>query len=198
MNSKDLIGNLFLAEACKNVSGGKYEFFLAQNKQQIQVSPKHIKDQDLMGLFESKVAIFAFDGVELDSGTVVEFMQAKALDIPSVVYRTDFRGGSGEQSTDMREDKEDEEDNKWNLMVSNYPRTKVIYMNAMAHYQRVYREVNGGAVDATTVTKAYCESMAQTLCQAMDEVMATPVLLDEEEKQTMMEQSIKLMGINAP
>lgn len=117
-----------------------------------------------MGLFESKVAIFAFDGVELDSGTVVEFMQAKALDIPSVVYRTDFRGGSGEQSTDMRENKEEEEDNKWNLMVSNYPRTKVIYMNAMAHYQRIYREVNGGVVDAATVTKAYTESMAQTLC----------------------------------
>merc|ERR1712127_790303 len=142
------------------------------------------------------MGIFAFDGVELDSGTVVEFMQAKTLDIPSVVYRTDFRGGSGEQSTDFREEKEEEEDNKWNLMVSNYPRTKVIYMNAMAHYQRVYTEQNGAHVDAHTVAKAYCESMAQTLCSAMDEVMAKPPLLDAAEKQTMMEQSIKLMGID--
>ena len=63
----------------------------------------------MMALMNSEVAIFAFDGVELDSGTLVEFMLAKQLDIPAVVYRTDFRGGSGEQSNDAG-------NNKWNLM----------------------------------------------------------------------------------
>ena len=53
-----------------------------------------------MGLMRSDVAMFAFDGIELDSGTVVEFMAAKMLDIPSVVYRSDFRGGSGEEAID--------------------------------------------------------------------------------------------------
>ena len=81
-----------------------------------------------MGLINSDVALFSFDGVELDSGTVVEFMIAKMLDIPSVVYRTDFRGGSGEEAIDQHE-------YKWNLMVSFYPRTKVIQMNGMVVYQ---------------------------------------------------------------
>ena len=80
-----------------------------------------------MGLMRSDVAMFAFDGIELDSGTVVEFMAAKMLDVPAVVYRSDFRGGSGEEAID-------EESNRWNLMVSFYPRTKVIYFNAMVEY----------------------------------------------------------------
>ena len=85
----------------------------------------------MMALMNSEVAIFAFDGVELDSGTLVEFMLAKQLDIPAVVYRTDFRGGSGEQSNDAG-------NNKWNLMVQFYPRTKIIYIHAMIEYQKQY------------------------------------------------------------
>ena len=50
----------------------------------------------------------------LDSGTVVEFVYAKLLDIPAVILRTDFRGG-GDQDTDG---------DAWNLMVSFYPRTR--------------------------------------------------------------------------
>ena len=127
-NHKDLIGNIFLADAFERVSKNRYgKVFLAQNKVQQKVTHQIIKDQDLMGLMRSDVAMFAFDGIELDSGTVVEFMAAKMLDVPSVVYRSDFRGGSGEEAID-------EESNRWNLMVSFYPRTKVIYFNAMLEY----------------------------------------------------------------
>ena len=82
-----------------------------------------------MGCIESEVAVFAFDGTELDSGTVVEFMFAKFLDIPAVVYRTDFRGGSGEEATEAGDSV-----NRWNLMVSYYPRTKIVYLNGMVEY----------------------------------------------------------------
>ena len=156
-----------MQEALKKVSDGKYNFFLAQNKVQQKVTHKIIKDQDMMGLMESEVAIFAFDGVELDSGTVVEFMQAKQLDIPAVVYRTDFRGGSGEEAID-------EKSNKWNLMVSFYPRTKVIYMNAMHEYQKLYIQLNGDNVPAQVIAQAYSEYMAKKIVDAMDEVMLTP------------------------
>jgi hypothetical protein len=35
--------------------------------------------------------LFLYNGTELDSGTVVEFMFSKFADIPSVIVRTDFR-----------------------------------------------------------------------------------------------------------
>ena len=90
------------------MSDEKYNFFLAQNRMKQKYTNKYIKDQDMMTLMNSEVAIFAFDSV--DSGTVVEFMLAKQLDIPAVIVRTDFRGGSGEESNDAG-------NNKWNLMV---------------------------------------------------------------------------------
>ena len=37
------------------------------------------------------LCILNYDGPELDSGTVVEFMVSKFADIPSVIVRTDFR-----------------------------------------------------------------------------------------------------------
>ena len=158
-----MIGNIFLAESLEKLSGGKYEkFFLAQNKVQQNVTHKIIKDQDLLGLVNSDVALFAFDGVELDSGTVVEFMAAKMLDKPSVVYRTDFRGGSGEEAID-------EHSNKWNLMVSFYPRTKIVYLNAMCEYQKVY-VANPGA-PAAEIARLYSEEIARRLIAAMDEVL---------------------------
>ena len=191
-SSKDLIGNQCLQEELKNVSNGKYNFFLAQNKVQQNCTHKAIKDQDLMGLMESEVAIFAFDGVELDSGTVVEFMVAKQLDIPSVVYRTDFRGGSGEEEFSL------ERGNKWNLMASYYPRTKYLYMNAMMNYQKKYTELNGKTSSAHKVVQAYSEQMAETLTEAMDEVMTTKPIFNPAERQKLKEQCIKLFGIDAP
>ena len=130
-----------------------------------------------MGLMESEVAVFAFDGVELDSGTVVEFMFAKFLDIPSVVYRTDFRGGSGEEATEKGDSI-----NRWNLMVSYYPRTKIIYMNGMVEYQKVYTEKNGETADAAEVCEAYCDHIASKIMEGIDEVRATPPLVSEAEK----------------
>ena len=131
-----------------------------------------------MGCIESEVAVFAFDGTELDSGTVVEFMFAKFLDIPAVVYRTDFRGGSGEEATEAGDNV-----NRWNLMVSYYPRTKIVYLNGMVEYQKIYTSMNGPEGNASEICEAYCESIAKKLVDAMDEVRATPPLVTPAEKQ---------------
>ena len=146
-----------------------------------------------MGLLESEVAIFAFDGVELDSGTVVEFMFAKFLDIPCVVYRTDFRGGSGEEATEGGDSV-----NRWNLMVSYYPRTKIIYMNGMVEYQKVYTAKNGAEGNASEICEAYCEHIAHEIMQGIEEVRAIPALIDAAEKQKLRENAIKLMGMDCP
>ena len=188
-SSKHLIGNLCLAEALEKVSNGKYKFYLAQNECDQEVTHKAIKDKNSIALSESEVAIFAFEGVEIDSGTVVEFLQAKTLDVPSVVYRTDFRGGSGEAGID-------EKRNAWNLMVSFYPRTKIVYMYSILDYRSVYLNAKGELEPAQKVANAYSEYMANIIANAMDEVMASPPLLAPAEKEKLRSQCLMLWGID--
>lgn len=186
---KDLVGNLQLSEAIKRRSNGKYDCFLAQNKVQQLVHHKSIKDQDLKGLMESDIAIFAFDGPELDSGTVVEFVSAKLLDKPSVVYRSDFRGGSGEEVSTA----EQENSNKWNLMVSYYPRTEYVYFNGMIQYQNVLK--NSEDQSAININGQYVEYIAQLLITSMDRVYETPKILTEKEQNMVNKQFQTLMNI---
>ncbi len=114
---KDLLGNAALASAIDNNSMFNYICVLPQTLEQRDTSPIAIRNQDITTLMSCDVALFNFDGTELDSGTVVEFMIAKMLDIPSIILRTDFRNG-GDQKTEP-----------WNLMLSNYPRTSIIMVD---------------------------------------------------------------------
>jgi nucleoside 2-deoxyribosyltransferase len=185
-SQKDLIGNLYLAESIERLSSNKYRCFVAQNKVQQNVTHQRIKDQDLGGVIDSDVALFSFDGSELDSGTVVEFMAAKFLDRPSVVYRTDFRGGSGEEAID-------EHSNKWNLMASYYPRTKIIYLNAMVEYQKIYEANRDKSPDV--VSKKYSDHIARILLAAMEDVLSEAPILNSDALKAMKVQFKKLAGI---
>jgi len=122
---KDLIGNALLASYIEETSGGTYKCVLPQNLQQTESTALDIRNQDLKKLIGCDLGLFNFEGTEIDSGTVVEFMVAKFLDIPSVILRSDFRS-AGEKSL---------ESDDWNLMCSFYPRTQVVQFDAMAFYQ---------------------------------------------------------------
>lgn len=127
---KDLAGNAMLAEAIADLSDQRYCSVLPQNFEQRGCSPHEIRDQDLLNLLESDLALFCFDGTELDAGTVVEFMTAKFADIPAVILRTDYRSqGIGDQNN-----------HPWNLMVSAYPRSQVEIIDAMGIYQGIFKE----------------------------------------------------------
>ncbi|MGJ8672326.1 nucleoside 2-deoxyribosyltransferase [Rubritalea sp.] len=115
-SQKHLLGNAMLAKAIYDQSNGKYLPILPQDLEFRDTSPQAIRDQDLVSLIQSDLALFHFDGPELDSGTVVEFMTAKFADIPAVVLRTDFRE-AGDQ---------DGKGDPWNLMCSFYPRTETV------------------------------------------------------------------------
>lgn len=182
---KDLIGNLQLSRAIEKLSKNKYKCFMAQNRLQQTVLHKTIKRQDLQGVFNSDITLFAFDGSELDSGTVVEFMAAKFLDKPAVVYRTDFRGGTGQKTA--------EDNNKWNLMVSFYPRTKVVYINSMIEYQKFYKKYKNKSVNF--VTQKYSEYIAKHLIEKMDSVLLEPKLLDKSGYRVVRGNYQRLMGI---
>jgi nucleoside 2-deoxyribosyltransferase len=120
---KHLIGNAYLAEAIYEKSHGKYLCVLPQNIEQRRTTAHSIRDVDIRTLLACDLALFNYDGTELDSGTVVEFMFAKFADIPAVILRSDFRHG-GDQVGDP-----------WNLMSSFYPRTTTVVTNSIGLYK---------------------------------------------------------------
>src|SRR5215469_3858824 len=123
-SSKHLLGNAALAEAIARLSDGRFACILPQMLEDRAMSAREIRDQDIVTLLGCDLGIFNFDGPELDSGTVAEFMFAKFADIPSLLLRTDFRRG-GDQGGDP-----------WNLMMSFYPRTRSLCLNSMEIYKK--------------------------------------------------------------
>jgi nucleoside 2-deoxyribosyltransferase len=121
---KHLVGNAALAEAIANLSNRNFTCVLPQTLEEREMSAQDIRDKDISTLIGCDLALFNFDGPELDSGTVPEFMFAKFADIPSLLLRTDFRR-AGDQAEDP-----------WNLMMSFYPRTRTLCLNSMEIYKR--------------------------------------------------------------
>jgi nucleoside 2-deoxyribosyltransferase len=130
-NLKHLLGNVALAQAIKRVSDGKYEAVLPQDLEVSKKRGKAIRDVDILALISCDLALFHFDGTELDSGTVAEFMLAKFADIPTVLLRTDFRKAG------------DSPHDPWNLMLSDYPRTEKVILNGMEVYTAARNTATG-------------------------------------------------------
>ncbi len=154
---KHLLGNAVLAEQIHLESQNRYRCVVPQDLEQRETTPTAIRDQDLLHVVSCDVGLFHFDGPELDSGTVVEFIISKMLDIPSVIIRTDFRLGG-----DSRLD-------PWNLMCSGYPRTKVLLLDAMASYQDQLRAQGLSPTDAALEAS---RRFARDVVMALDEVRA--------------------------
>jgi nucleoside 2-deoxyribosyltransferase len=153
-NSKDLLGNQVLAEAIEKASMGRYECRLPQDIEVRVLTPQNIRDTDLKEVLSADLAIFNYDGTELDSGTVVEYLFAKFADIPAVILRTDFRKGG------------DQEENPWNLMSSFFPRTEVVLIDSMALYKQ----------DPSNMIP----EIARQVVAAMDEVVTKSALMPTE------------------
>ncbi len=161
---KHLTGNAILAEAIEEHSRGRYLCVVPQDLEQSTERAVDIRNQDLKQLMACDLGLFNFDGTDLDSGTVVEFMLAKMLDIPSVILRSDFRS-SGDQ---------DKDGDDWNLMCSFYPRVRVVRFNAMTWYQQAMGDA-GGASGASS--RLYAR-IAAAVIEQLDAVRAEPPVLD--------------------
>lgn len=120
----DLTTNIALSQAIQRLSSQKFQPILPQNLVQND-GPHRIRDEDLHTLLSCDLALFTYDGSELDSGTVVEYMFAKMADIPAVILRSDFRGGGDQEGAG----------DPWNLMSSFYPRTSRVVVHAMSRYR---------------------------------------------------------------
>ncbi|WP_341748861.1 nucleoside 2-deoxyribosyltransferase [Candidatus Tisiphia endosymbiont of Sialis lutaria] len=182
--NKDLIGNLYLASAIEEASSGKYKFILPQNLEQRDTHAKHIKNNDLKAIKEADGGIFSFDGTDPDSGTIVEFIQSKFLDKPAVLYRSDIRLGGDQKRT---------QGNPWNLMMSNYPRAKVVIIeDIVIKYQDFHKEHSG---DVHSISKALSLLIAQPIIKALDEVFATlPLVLPDNLDKKMLDKHFHILN----
>ena len=165
---KHLIGNAILAEAIERYSDGRYNCVVPQHLEQATDRAVDIRNQDLKQVIACDLGLFNFDGTDLDSGTVVEFMVAKFLDIPSVILRSDFRS-SGDQ---------DKDGDDWNLMCSFYPRVRVLGFNAMGWYQ----EAREGASDLAGWTDRLYARIADAVIEQLDAVRADPPVAESDEE----------------
>ena len=165
-NHKDLTGNLLLAEAIERETSGRYVCVLPQHLEQSTSRSIDIRNNDLGKIVSADLILVNFDGTELDSGTVIEFLFAKALDVPAVILRSDFRSAGDQERGDP-----------WNLMCSGYPRTGKLTLNAMAWYQEAWGKGGGTAV----VLERFYGKLSKALITEFDNVFNEPSLVDSQQ-----------------
>jgi len=165
-NHKDLTGNLLLAEAIERESSKRYVCVLPQHLEQSTSRSIDIRNNDLSKIVSADLILVNFDGTELDSGTVIEFLFAKALDVPAVILRSDFRSAGDQERGDP-----------WNLMCSGYPRTGKLTLNAMAWYQEAWGKGGGTAA----VLERLYSKLSKAIITEFDNVYNEPSLIDSQQ-----------------
>ena len=165
-NHKDLTGNLLLAEGIERESLGRFVCVLPQHLEQSTNRSIDIRNNDLSNIVSADLILVNFDGTELDSGTVIEFLFAKALDVPAVILRSDFRSAGDQERGDP-----------WNLMCSGYPRTGKLTLNAMAWYQ----EARGKGGGTAAVLERFYSKLSKAIITEFDNVYNEPSLIDSQQ-----------------
>jgi nucleoside 2-deoxyribosyltransferase len=166
---KHLIGNAWLAEAIYEKSYGRFRCVVPQDFFELRGrSGRAIRDHNLRALVACDLALFNFDGTDLDSGTVVEFMVAKFADIPSVVLRTDIRSAG------------DRRDQPWNLMAGYFPRTASVIVPSLFGYRgglqrrqrrRLDPALHLAGQHSSAAAQLVCEQVAALCVRAFDRVL---------------------------
>ncbi len=177
---KHLAGNAQMAESIYRQSKGRFRCHLPQDFELRGLDPHVIRDQDILALLESDLAIFNFDGTELDSGTVIEFMIAKFADIPAVLLRTDLRAAGDQGDADM---------DPWNLMASFYPRTEVVRAASLIDYRVHQKKTTPKGLSlanrlrqrrASKTLDAIADTLVPLVITALEKVAALPPALAPE------------------
>lgn len=170
---KELTGNMLLAEKIERLSAGRYQVLLPQDFESAQTDATSVRNNDYKLLLTCDLIVANFDGVELDSGTVAEFCCAKMLDMPAVLFRTDFRNGVERPGAIV----------PWNLMISAYPRTVNLIINGMDELVRHGRDL-----------EQYHTAIAEQIIAAMDDVVAMKPLLPQEDLLKHYKRTLQLLG----
>ena len=127
----ELATNVMIKEAVWRLSNGKFLLFLPQSREFQELDQPnieaYIRNTDLLEVVKADILLVRFDGLELDSGTVVEYMAAKLLGKPTVIMRSDFRSVSFLPSCEP-----------YNTMVKNWPRTIEIHLNSYGMWAELF------------------------------------------------------------
>jgi len=123
----ELAANVSIKEAVWRLSGGTFQLVLPQSKELRDLERRDlaatIRNLDLLQVVQADLILARFDGLELDAGTVVEYMMAKCLGKPAVILRSDYRHLSDEHL-----------ESPYNLMAKNWPRTVEVYVASTLGY----------------------------------------------------------------
>jgi nucleoside 2-deoxyribosyltransferase len=180
-SSKHLMGNAALSDAIAKVSNRKFSCVLPQTLEDRETTAQAIRDKDIVTLLGCDLALFNFDGPELDSGTVTEFMLAKFADIPSLLLRTDFRRG-GDQGEDQ-----------WNLMLSFYPRTKSLFINSM----EIYKTALTSGSDPMQAAQQLIDQIAGMAVKELDQLVQQGPTITNELAEPVFRWLAKMPGLNS-
>ncbi|MGA3065431.1 MAG: nucleoside 2-deoxyribosyltransferase [Tepidisphaeraceae bacterium] len=94
-SGQELIGNRALAGEIERVSRGMIRIDLPQDMAtQEEGRDRAIRAEDYLAMIERDFVLANMNGLELDSGTVAEYMVASMLGMPRVQFRSDFRNVS--------------------------------------------------------------------------------------------------------
>lgn len=159
-DQKHLTGNYLLAKSIEQLSNNQYKCMLPQNWEGALTSSVEIRNNDIRRLLQADLVLFNFDGVDLDSGTVVEFMIAKMLDIPAVLLRTDFRNGGYLFGED------------WNAMVAGFPRCIVVKHHSLMMYNEHGVDGMHKAIAQSVVEAFKKAAMESSLFTSYEEIVA--------------------------
>jgi len=181
-NAKHLAGNAGLAAAIQRHSNGQFVCVLPQTMESREEGAHFIRDEDLEHLICSDIAIFNFDGSEIDSGTVVEFLVAKFADIPALVLRTDFRRG-GDQGQDP-----------WNLMLSFYPRTRTCCLDSMALYKTALAQ----GLDPSGAADWMLKQIAAEVVKELEQLAQLKPILPSELTDSVHDWLVQFPGFRSP
>jgi nucleoside 2-deoxyribosyltransferase len=163
----ELATNVFIKEAVWRLSNAKFQLFLPQSREMQELGrpdvEAYIRNTDLLEVMKADIVLVHFDGLELDSGTVVEFVVAKSLGKPTVVLRSDFRrtsfGGLCEP---------------YNLMVKNWPRNIEIHLNSFelwANFFSSERQVSGDGDMFLTMMRAELGTVKTSIDEIANQVI---------------------------
>ena len=179
---KHLVGNAALADAIAKVSNLNFTCILPQTLEDREMIAQDIRDQDIVALIGCDLALFNFDGPELDSGTVTEFMFAKFADIPSLLLRTDFRRG-GDQGEDP-----------WNLMMSFFPRTRTLCLNSI----EMYKEASGTGLSPVGAGQSLINRVAEAVVKELERLSRLAPVIPGDLAEPVFRWLSKMPGFHSP
>lgn len=158
----ELATNVMLKEAVRRLSNGKFRIFLPQSREIQSLDQPNIeafiRNTDLLEVVKADILLARFDGLELDSGTVVEYMLAKFLGKPTVILRSDFRSVSFLPLVEP-----------YNLMVKNWPRTVDVHLNSYRIWAEFFAEEHRGSGDSEPL-RGLMEAELGTLQKSVAEI----------------------------